>query len=72
MKKALVVLVGILSVSGVAPQSTRGPLEGVWQTVEIILSGPDARTIANRSLRARTPAEVEKALTDFLAPQERR
>jgi phosphotransferase system enzyme I (PtsI) len=28
----------------------------------------DARRIAGQSLRARTPAEVEKALTDFLAP----
>jgi phosphotransferase system enzyme I (PtsI) len=36
------------------------------------LRASDARAIANRSLRARTPAEVEKALTDFLAPQERR
>jgi phosphotransferase system enzyme I (PtsI) len=28
----------------------------------------DARRIAGQSLRAKTPAEVEKALTDFLAP----
>ena len=32
----------------------------------------DARTIAGHALRAKTPSEVEKALTDFLAPQERR
>ena len=32
----------------------------------------DARKIANRSLRAKTPAEVEQALTEFLSPQERR
>ena len=31
----------------------------------------DARRIAGQSLRARTPAEVEKALTDFLAPTNR-
>ena len=32
----------------------------------------DARRVASRSLNARTPAEVEKALTDFLAPHSRR
>jgi phosphotransferase system enzyme I (PtsI) len=32
----------------------------------------DARRIASHSLRATTPAEVEKALKDILAPQERR
>jgi len=36
------------------------------------LRASDARTIANRSLRAKTPADVEKALTQFLAPQEKR
>jgi phosphoenolpyruvate-protein phosphotransferase (PTS system enzyme I) len=36
------------------------------------LRASDARAIANRSLRAKTPADVEKTLTDFLAPQERR
>jgi phosphotransferase system enzyme I (PtsI) len=35
------------------------------------LRAADARAIANRSLRAKTPADVEKALTDFLAPQEK-
>jgi hypothetical protein len=46
VKNLLVVLVGILlSLSSVAAQSTRGPLEGVWQTVEVTLSGPGARTI---------------------------
>jgi hypothetical protein len=44
--KKLFVLVGILvSLSSVAAQSKRGPLEGVWQTVEVTLSGPAARTI---------------------------
>ena len=32
----------------------------------------DARTIAGRSLRARSTPEVEKALSDFLAPQSER
>jgi hypothetical protein len=42
----LVVLVGILlSVNSAAAQSKHGPLEGVWQTVEVTLSGPGARTI---------------------------
>ena len=34
------------------------------------LRASDARKIAGQSLRARTPAEVEKTLTDFLTPQE--
>ena len=34
------------------------------------LRASDARKIASQSLRARTPAEVEKTLTDFLTPQE--
>jgi len=46
VKNLLVILVAILlSLSSVAAQSKRGPLEGVWQTVEVTLSGPDARTI---------------------------
>lgn len=46
MKNLLVVLVGILlSLSGVAAQSRRAPLEGVWQTVEVTITGPGARTI---------------------------
>ena len=49
MKNLLVVLVVILvSLSGVAAQSKRSPLEGVWQTVEVTLSGPGARTITIR------------------------
>ena len=32
----------------------------------------ESRRVANRSLRARTPAEVERALTEFLALQEHR
>jgi phosphoenolpyruvate-protein phosphotransferase (PTS system enzyme I) len=36
------------------------------------LRAADARRVAGRALRASTPAEVDKVLTDFLAPQERR
>jgi phosphoenolpyruvate-protein phosphotransferase (PTS system enzyme I) len=32
----------------------------------------DARRIASRSLLAKTPADVEKVLTEFMTPQERR
>ena len=46
MKNLLVVLLGtVLSLTSVAAQSKRMSLEGVWQTVEVTLSGPGARTI---------------------------
>jgi hypothetical protein len=46
VKSLLIVLLGIsISLSSAAAQSKRGPLEGVWQTVEVTLSGPGARTI---------------------------
>jgi phosphoenolpyruvate-protein phosphotransferase (PTS system enzyme I) len=45
---------------GVAKQVLRG------------LRAADARHTARQALRARTPAEVERALTEFLAPQEER
>lgn len=46
MKNLLIVLAGILiSVTSVAAQSKRGTLEGVWQTVEVTVTGPDAHTI---------------------------
>jgi hypothetical protein len=46
VKNLLVVLVGILlSFSVGAAQSKHGALEGVWQTVEVTLTGPGARTI---------------------------
>jgi hypothetical protein len=44
---ALTVLLGILvTANGAAAQSTPGPLEGVWQAVEVTVTGPAARTIA--------------------------
>jgi hypothetical protein len=47
VKNLLVVSIGILLSlsSAAAAQSKRGTLEGVWQTVEVTLSGPGARTI---------------------------
>jgi phosphoenolpyruvate-protein phosphotransferase (PTS system enzyme I) len=36
------------------------------------LRAEDARRVAGRSLKAATPAEVEKALMDYLAPQHKR
>ena len=47
MKTLLVVLLSVALLSGVevAGQSTRGSLQGVWQTVEVTLTGPGARTI---------------------------
>ena len=47
MKTRLVVLLSVTLLSGVeiAGQSTRGSLQGVWQTVEVTLTGPGARTI---------------------------
>ena len=46
MRNLLVVLLGILlTVSDASAQSKRGPIEGVWQTVEVTLTGPGARTI---------------------------
>lgn len=45
MKSLLIVSLGALLTFGGAAQSTRGSIAGVWQTVEITLTGP-ARTIA--------------------------
>ncbi len=47
MKNLLVVLFGVALLTGaaVAGQSKRGSLEGVWQAVEVNLTGPGARTI---------------------------
>jgi hypothetical protein len=45
MKKLLIVLIAsLISLSSVAAQSKRG-LEGVWQAIEVTVTGPDARTI---------------------------
>ena len=47
MTNVFVVLLGILLVAtDVAAQTKRGPLEGVWQTVEVTVTGPAARTIS--------------------------
>jgi hypothetical protein len=37
--------VGVLTSQGIAGQSKRAPIQGVWQTVEVTISGPGARTI---------------------------
>ena len=45
MKKPLVVLIAIvISLGSVAAQS-KGGLEGVWQAIQVTVTGPDARTI---------------------------
>jgi hypothetical protein len=41
----VLVVVALLTGSKIAGQSTRGSLQGVWQTVEVTLTGPGARTI---------------------------
>ncbi len=47
MGKLLVVLFGValLNATAVAGQSNRGVLQGAWQAVEVVFSGPQARTI---------------------------
>lgn len=47
MKKLVAVLssVALLTSIDVAAQSKRGSLQGVWQTVEVTVTGPGARTI---------------------------
>ena len=48
MTKLLVgiLAVGLLTSQGVAGQSKRESIQGVWQAVEVTLTGPGARTIA--------------------------
>lgn len=48
MKRMSFVLlsVALLTVTGLAGQTKRGALEGVWQTVEINITGPNAQTVA--------------------------
>jgi hypothetical protein len=48
VKKVFAVLssVALLASIDVAAQSKRGSLQGVWQTVEVTVTGPGARTIA--------------------------
>jgi len=52
--KKLIVLVAVALLTGttVAGQSKRGSLQGVWQTVEVTLTGPGARTITVSEPRA--------------------
>ena len=47
MRNVFIVLLGILlAAAEVLAQPKRGPLEGVWQTVEVRVTGPAARTIS--------------------------
>lgn len=48
MKKVLfaVLTVGLVSSGGMAGQSTRQSIQGVWRVVEATITGPAARTIA--------------------------
>ena len=64
----LTLLVGL----GLTEFSMAASAIGVAKQVLRGIRVADARTIANRSLRARTPADVEQVLADFLTPQERR
>ena len=41
----VVLTVGLLTSQGIAGQSKRGSIQGVWQTVEVTMTGPAARTI---------------------------
>jgi hypothetical protein len=41
-----VLSVGFVACQGMAAQSTREPIQGVWRVVEATISGPGARTIA--------------------------
>jgi hypothetical protein len=48
VKKLLFVAVtlGLLASQGIAGQPKRGSIQGVWQVVEVTITGPGARTIA--------------------------
>lgn len=48
MKKLLfaVLTVGLLTSQGIVGQSKRESIQGVWQAVEVTITGPGARTIA--------------------------
>ena len=46
MKKSMFALLGgLVAVAGLAAQSKPSPLVGVWQAVEVTMTGPVARTI---------------------------
>jgi hypothetical protein len=53
VKKLLFVAftVGLLTSQGIAGQSRRESIQGVWQAVEVTLTGPAARTITIREPR---------------------
>ena len=53
MTKLLVgiLTMGLLTSQGVAGQSKRESIQGVWQAVEVTITGPGARTIAIREPR---------------------
>ena len=38
--------VGLATGQGIAAQSTRNSIQGVWRVVEAVITGPGARTIA--------------------------
>ena len=42
----VVLTVGLLTSQGIAGQSKRESIQGVWQAVEVTITGPGARTIA--------------------------
>ena len=42
----VVLTVGLLATQGTAAQSKRESIQGVWQAVEVTITGPGARTIA--------------------------
>jgi hypothetical protein len=49
---AIVSIVGLLTSADVAGESKREPLQGVWQAVEVTVTGPAARTITIPEPRA--------------------
>ena len=54
MKKLLLVVltVGLLTSQGIAAQSQRGSIQGVWRTVVVTMTGPAARTVAKHTAGA--------------------
>ena len=47
MKNVFVAVIGValLSAAGIAGQSQSGSIQGVWQTIELSITGPTPRTI---------------------------
>jgi len=46
-----VLTVALLTTQGITGQSKRESIQGVWQTVEVTITGPGARTIVTREPR---------------------